>query len=474
MTTFTETEDTLLRLDVELRALRGAVDGALLTRHDAGYEEARGLWNGMLDKRPGGIVRAGTVADVQHAVRFAAAHDVPLAVRGGGHNVAGTASTDGGLVIDLRDLDDVTVDPGKRSVVAGGGARWAQVDGATQIHGLATPGGVVSDTGIGGLTLGGGIGWLRRKHGMSADNMIGVELVTADGQVRWVDAETDPELLWGLRGGGGNFGVATRFAFRLHPVGPQVPTAYVFYPAERSAELLRFFREYCADLADEVAPIAVLGTVPGADMFAREHWGRPYVAFLGAAITADRAVGERLLAPLRQLGAPIVDASDTMPYVEWQTVLDEDYPSGELHYYWKSTNIRELSDDVIALLAEHAQRAPSAHSTVDIWAQGGAMARVPADATAFGDRSDPFLIGVEANWEDSGDNDANIAWTREMVAALQPASSGKEYLNFPGFLEDGQRTLRTAFGDNYERLAALKRRLDPDNVFRLHLNIPPQ
>lgn len=447
--------------------------GATFRPDDPGYAQARGLWNGMLDLQPALIARCAGVDDVQTAVRFAAEHDLLVAVRGGGHNVAGTASADGALVIDLSEMNQVTVNPSARTVRAGGGARWVDVDAATQRHGLATPGGLVSDTGVGGLTLGGGIGWLRRKHGLSCDNLIGARLVTADGTARWVDGNSAPDVLWGLRGGGGNFGVVTEFEFRLHHVGPEVYVGFVFYHGDQTREALRFYRDWTAKLAEEVSSFAICGTVPEADDFPSDTWGEPYILLASCAATTPET-GRQLVQPTRDLGNPIADLSAPMPYVELQKLLDADYPSGELRYYWKSLHLPELSDEIIGLAERWSATRPSPLSTLDIWHLGGAVGQVPADATAFGDRSDPYLLGVESNWALAADDAANLAWTRACVAAFRHVSSNREYLNFPGFLEDPQQTLRAAHGErNYLQLAELKRRLDPNNLFRLHQNVPP-
>lgn len=459
-------------LDGALDKLAETLSGHLIRPEDSGYDGARALWNGIFDRRPAVIARCAGTDDVREVVRFATSHELLVAVRGGGHNVAGTASVDGGLVIDLSAMNQVEVDPSLRRAYAGGGATWGDLDAATQIHGLAAPGGVVSVTGIGGLTLGGGIGWLRRKHGLACDNLLAAELVTADGEVLQVDEGSDPELLWGLRGGGGNLGVATRFEYQLHPVGPEVFVAFVLYRAERTVEILRAYRDYTAGLADEVSSFAICGTIPSDEDFPEEIWDEPYVLLMACA-ACDPEEGERLVRPLRDFGDPLVDLSGPIPYVELQQILDADYPDG-MRYYWKSLHLPALTDDMIELVGDWAAHRPSPLSTLDIWQLGGAMGRVPADGTAFGDRSAPYLLGVESNWKDPSHDDANLAWTRECVDAFRHVSTGREYLNFPGFFEDAEATLQSAYGDaNYRRLAALKRRLDPDNLFRLHHNVSP-
>jgi FAD/FMN-containing dehydrogenase len=454
-----------------MTTLRARFEGQLLTPDDTEYQNSRRIWNGVIDRRPGVIARCHSTADVLAAVGFARANDLPVAVRGGGHNVAGMATVDHGLVVDLSALDAVRVNPARRTVRVGGGAMLGDLDAATQIHGLAVPIGVVSETGIAGLSLSGGIGWLRRKHGLTCDNLLAAEIVTADGEVVAADADQHPDLLWALKGGGGNFGVVTAFEFTAHPLGPEVAVAFVLYPGERAPDVLREVDHYMADAPDEVAPLAFFGRVPAAEPFPAKAHGKPYLAVL-APYAGGADEGERVLGPLRELGSPIVDLSARMPFVEAQKLLDEDYPSGR-RYYWKSIELTELSDDAIRQLMTSADQMRSELSTIDVWFQGGAMGRVAPEATAFGDRSAPILIGVEANWEDAGTDEENIAWARRCVDDLRRFSEGGVYLNFPGFLEEREEMLRAAFGANYERLVQVKTRFDPANVFHLNQNIPP-
>ena len=447
---------------VGLESLRADVRGDVLTPGGAGYDEARVLWNGMIDRHPAGIVRVESAEDVAIALRFAREHGL-VTVRGGGHGVAGNALSDGGLVLDLRRLKAIDVDPVARTARAGGGVTLGELDAATQEHGLATPLGVVTKTGIAGLTLSGGIGWLRRKHGLAVDNLVSLEVVTANGRVLTASESENEELFWALRGGGGSFGVVTSFEYRLHPVGPDVLVAFVLYPGERAAEILRAVDEYTASAPEDVSPLAFLGRVPHADPFPSEAHGVPYVA-VAAVHPGEPSTGERVVAPLRELGDEIVDLSGVMPWVEAQAILDEDYPDG-WHYYWKSVDLDQLGDEALARLEAHAATAPSHHSTIDVWYHGGAMTRVDPDATAFG-RRPSYLIGVEANWEPGDPDDENVAWAREVVDDLSRFSSGGGYLNFPGFFEEGEEQLRASYGQaNYERLVALKNELDPANVF---------
>jgi FAD/FMN-containing dehydrogenase len=456
----------------EVEQFRSGLRGELLRPDDAEYEEARRLWNGVIDRRPALIARCAAVEDVVEAVNFARENDLLLAVRGGGHNVAGTASAEGGLVLDLSDMKSIVVDPERRTVRAAAGATIGELDEETQKHGLATPMGVVSETGIAGLTLNGGMGHLRRKHGLSSDNLLSVELVTADGRLLTASEEENADLFWAVRGGGGNFGVVTSFEYRLYPVGPEVMCAFVFYPGDLAREVLRSAEGYVAGAPDEVSPLSFLGRVPRVEDFPEEWHGEQFVGLL-AVYAGPVEEGEEALRPLRDLGDPIADFSGPMPYTEVQKLLDEDYPDG-WRYYWKSVNVDGLGDEAIEALMEHARTAPSDHSTIDVWFQGGAMGRVGADESAFGDRSAPILLGIEANWEEAPEDDeANIAWARGCYSDLRRFSGGGMYLNFPGFLEEGQGLIRDAYGANYERLVALKNEYDPANLFRLNQNIDP-
>ena len=445
-------------------------EGEIVTPEDPTYDEARAIWNGVIDRRPAIIARCGSTADVVVALRSARDRGLTVAVRGGGHNVAGMGSVDGGLVIDLSPMRAVDVDPASAVARVAGGATLHDLDAATQVHGLATPVGIVSETGVAGLTLSGGMGWQRRKHGLSCDNLRSAQAVTADGQVVMASADEHADLFWGLRGGGGNFGIVTSFWFKIHPVGPDVAVAFVLYPAERAEDVFGGCDAWTAAAPEDVSPLAFFGRVPPVETFPAELHGRAFAAV--GAVHPNAPEGEDLLRPLRELAEPLLDLSSTMSYVDAQTLLDEDYPKGA-RYYWKSINLRGLGDGALTQLEGSAAEAPSGLSTIDVWYQGGAMGRVGAEATAFGDRSAPILIGVEANWEDPADDEANIAWARACIEDLRPFSSGGSYLNFPGFLEEGEAQVRDAYGANLERLVRVKSAYDPDNVFRVNQNIAP-
>lgn len=454
----------------DINAFKSKLNGSLIQAGDENYDAARQIWNGMFDKRPAIIVRCANSTDVMNAVHFARDCHLLVAVRGGAHNVAGLASYDDGFVIDLSQMRAVAVDPQARTVKVEGGAQLGDIDSATQTYGLVVPTGVVSETGIGGLTLNGGVGWLRRKWGMTCDNLISVELVTAEGQLIKASKSQNQELFWALRGGGGNFGIVTSFEFELHRLGPEVMFCFVIYPD--SQDIVQKFREYAQNEPEEVGMLASTGTVPEDENFPQEWWHQPF--FLVAACYAGSPEqGERVLQPLREWGQPIVDFSDRLAFTEVQKFLDADYPKGR-NYYWKSVYLKELSDVTIDTLLTLNRKAPSHHSTIDILTMGGALSRVNPDESPLSPREAPYMIGIEANWDDPADNKRNIAWVRECVARLEKFTAPGNYLNFPGFLEEGDKLIKDAYGENLKRLARVKQQYDPDNFFRLNQNIKPE
>lgn len=463
------------RLNQEhVQTLAQRLRGELIQPGAAHYDEARAVWNGMIDRYPALIARCTSIEDVVAAVNFARAHDLVLAVRGGGHNVAGHGTCDDGLVIDLAPMHTVDVDPVNRVARVGGGATWGQVDAATQAYGLATPGGVFTDTGVAGLTLGGGYGWLRNKFGLSCDNLIGAEVVTADGRVIHVSETENTDLLWGLRGGGGNFGVVTSFEYRLHPVGPEVMFVFAFHDGsgDNMRRAIQLYRDYSATAPDEVSTLLACGVIPpDPHAFPEAIHGRRFV-LLGGLYAGPVDAGKRALQPLLDFGAPLMDASGVMPYIEAQKMFDHDYPDGR-RYYWKSLNLSRLDDEVIERIVAHARKQVSPFSTTDIWHIGGAVTRVSAEESAFNGRQAAFLLSPEANWDDLADDEANINWLRTFIAEMEEFSDGSRYLNFPGFQEEGDTMMRTSFGPQYARLAALKDKYDPTNLFRLNANIKP-
>jgi len=448
-------------------ALAPKVSGDLLRPGDDAFDAATELWNGTIRRRPALIVRPASTDEVSAAVRFAARVGAPVAVRSGGHNVAGFAMCDDGVVIDLSAMNSVDVDAEQRLARAGGGATWGDLDRATQPHGLAAPGGLVSKTGIGGLTLGGGLGWMRRQHGLSCDNLASVEIVTADGEIRRASEEENPDLFWGIRGGGGNFGVVTQFEYHLHPIGPEVMFAFVLYPLEDGLEVLQGWRAFCDAAPDEVSSVVLCGTAPGGDPFPPDVKGRQFVA-IAAVHSGLPEEGEQVMQQLRALGRPLCDFSERSLYIEVQKAFDEDYPDGG-RYYWKSLYLDRFDDAAIERVLELAASRPSPLSTVDVWQLGGAMARIGPDATAFGSRDAPYLLGVEANWVDPADDDTNRQWTQGACARMSRFSTQTSYLNF----EPDPMVISQPHSPGQDRLAALKRRYDPDNLFRNNHAIAP-
>ncbi|WIG58775.1 MAG: putative oxidoreductase, oxygen dependent, FAD-dependent protein [Ktedonobacterales bacterium] len=457
-----------------ITGLDARLSGRVIRPSDTDYDQARAVWNGLIDRRPALIVRCQDTSDVVVAVTYAREQRLPIAVRGGSHNVAGHATCDDGLVIDLSPMKRITVSPDARLARAEGGVTWGELDAATQAHGLATPGGVYSRTGIAGLTLGGGFGWLRNTYGLACDNLVAAQVVTADGRVIRASETENRDLLWGLRGGGGNFGVVTEFEYRLRPVGPEVMFAFVFHDGsgEHMARAIRFYRDFCATAPNAINSIAVCGIIPPQDeIYPAAIHHRPFVLF-GALYAGPVAEGQRALRPLIDFGTPLLDFSGVKPYVEAQQLFDADFPDG-LRYYWKSLNLTRLDDAVINRLVEHARQQPSVLSTTDLWHIGGAVRRPSADEAAFHGRDAAFLLNPEANWEDPRDDAANIRWVRQFVEDMREFSDGSRYLNFAGFQEEGNQMMRGAFGPQYARLVALKNTYDPTNLFHLNQNIPP-
>ena len=451
--------------------LRRVSDAEIVVAGDGGYDGARAVWNAMIDRRPAAIIRCRNAADVVTAVSFARAQGLPVSIRGGGHNVAGHAVGDGGVMIDLSGMRGVRVDPERRRAWVEGGATWGDVDRATQVFGLATPGGLISDTGVAGLTLSGGIGWLRSRHGLCIDNLVAAEVVTADGRLMRASPEENADLLWALKGGGGNFGIVTAFEFALHPVGPKVMFCAPIYSLEAGSGPIRFWRDFLHDKNDSVGSLVEFSTVPEDPAFPRDAWGKR-VYTIAAVYAGAAAEGEALLQPLRELAQPIADFSGRMDYCELQKLYDTLMPAGQYRCYWKCHYLSGLDDEVIDKIVAGNASPPSPNTLSSIWNFGGATARVPADATAFGDRSMPYMLSIDSVWREAGDDDANIAWTRAFWSRMQPhAQQGRLYLNFPGLGEEGERLLRDSFGANYGRLQAIKRKYDPENIFRFNQNI---
>jgi FAD/FMN-containing dehydrogenase len=454
---------------VDIRELRTSLRGPLLQPGDAGYDAARRVWNGAIDRKPALIARATGPADVITAVNFARANDLLVSVRGGGHNVTGNAVCDGGLMIDLSLMKGIRVDRARRTVAAQGGVTWGELDHETQAFGLATTGGQISTTGIAGLTLGGGLGWLMRKCGLVVDNLLSADVVTADGRLLTVSATENADLFWGLRGGGGNLGLVTSFEYRLHPIGPIVTGGVILHPAERAAEALRFYREYMAKASDdEMVAFAFQSAPPAPFVPARLH-GAPVVGFALCHV-GSLEEGQRAVERLRAFGRPLVEQMGPMPYTAVQKMMDEAMPFGR-HVYLRSDHLTGLGEDVIQACVQQTAGVTSPLSVAVIIPLGGAVARVGEHDTAFSHRTTPFDIDIFAIWTDPREADRHLAWGRGFGAALQPFSRGV-YINEMG--SEGDERIRAAYHpDNYARLVGLKNQYDPTNFWRMNQNIKP-
>ncbi len=452
-----------------LATLRRGFRGRLLEPADDGYDDARTLFNAMIDRRPAVIAQCTGVDDVAAALRFARESGLPCAVRSGGHSVAGASICDDGIVIDVRPMDDVEIDPERRIARVGAGCTWARFDRAAQVHGLATTGGRVSITGVAGLTLGGGSGWLERKHGLTCDNLVAVELVTASGELVRASEHEHPDLFWALHGGGGNFGVATTFEFALHPVGPEVFVLLTVHRAERERELLAHFRDYMAGAPDAVGTAFVHLTGPdGDDLIPPELVGEPIVLLAGM-YAGSVQEGEEVLRPLREYGPPVADGSGPMAYADFQCALD-DAPG--YRNYWTAVYLSDAGDDALDAVAASSARTPAGPSQMFIVPWGGAVATIAEDETPMARRDAAWVVHPFGVWDDPADDERNIAWARDCRRELAPYASDGVYLNFIG--DEGEERIRAAFGETrYRRLTAIKAKYDPDNVFRLNHNIKP-
>lgn len=439
---------------------KAGMRGEVLRPGAAGYDAARTVWNGMIDKHPALIARCTHVDDVVNAVNFARTHGLVVAVRGGGHNVAGKAVCEGGLMIDLTPMKEIQIDAETRMAHVGAGVLWGELDQATQVHGLATPGGTVSHTGVAGLTLGGGLGWLMATHGLSCDNLLSAQVVLADGQTVIASSTERPDLFWALRGGGGNFGIVTRFDFRLHPVGPMVLGGMLMCPMEQAKEVLHFYRDFVATSPDQLSVFAALLSTPD---------GFPAVGLL-VGWFGPMEEGERHIEPIRKFATPIADMVGPMPYAALQSMLDDGVPFG-LHRYWKSGYYEELSDEVLDLIIEHTTSKTSPLTTVILFHMHGVCTRVSPEATAFGLRRTQWDFDIVSQWQDPATANQHIAWTRNFWQAVAPFTAGV-YVNHLD-ADDSSNRVRAAYGPNYERLVEVKRHYDPSNFFQLNHNIVP-
>jgi FAD/FMN-containing dehydrogenase len=452
-------------------ALRRAFRGPVVLPGDEAYDEVRAVYNGMIDKRPALIARCTGTADVIEAVRFAREHDLVIAVRGGGHNVTGNSACEGGILIDLQLMRGMHVDPARRRSWAQGGMTWAQFDRESQVHGLATPGGVVSTTGVAGFSLVGGMGWLMRRHGLTADNVLGAEMVTAAAEVVRADAEENPELYWGLRGAGGNFGIVTTFEHALHPVGPTIYGGTLFYPFEQADELFRFYREFVeAPAPDDLTIWIAWLYAPSAPHVPKDVQGRLCFAIAGC-WAGPLEHGERLMQPWRDVAEPLVDDFRPRSYTDLQRMLDRTAPPGGRNY-WKSDYFDSMDDEAIDAINAGLPHMPSRRGQVHVGIMEGAYGRVGEEDTAFRRRDARYFIQYVTMWDDPGDDEENIGWTREYADTVKPYTTGGVYLNFIG--DEGAERVREAYGPaKWQRLVALKDEWDPENVFRLNQNIPP-
>jgi FAD/FMN-containing dehydrogenase len=443
-------------------AFRARLRGTLLSPGADGYDKARMVWNGNIDRRPALIARCTGVADVIEAVNFARANHLLVAVRGGGHNAAGHGTCDGGIVIDLTQMKGIRVDPRSRTAQAQGGVTWAEIDRESQAFGLATPGGNVSNTGIAGLTLGGGVGSLSGQYGLSCDNLLSADVVTADGQFLRASAQENQDLFWALRGGGGNFGIVTSFEFQLHPAGPMVLGGMVMHPMTRAKDVLRFYREFCMSLPDKAFALAALLTSPD---------GVPMSAML-LCHNDSTDEGERVLEPARKFGPPVADLVQPLPYTARQAILDAGFAAHGVQRYWKSGFDDKLSDQLIDLLVEGAANFPSAMSAIACYPIHGAAIRVASEATAYALRQALWDVNAVAQWLDPAESERHIAWARQLWARVEPHTTGTAYPNHMAGDERPER-VRASYGKNYERLVKPKNKYDPDNFFRLNPNIKP-
>lgn len=444
--------------------------GRLLTRDSDGYHQARTVWNAMIDRHPALILQCVSTEDVVKAVRFADDQDLLVAVRGGGHNIAGNAVCDGGLMIDLSLMKTVEVDQANRRARVAAGATLGDFDREAQAFGLATPLGINSTTGVAGLTLGGGFNWLSRRYGLAIDNLISADVVTAKGELLTASESQNADLFWAIRGGGGNFGVVTSFEFRLHEVGPDVLSGLIVHPLNAARDVLRFYRDFIKDTPDEFVCWFVMRHAPPLPFLLPEWHGKEILGLAVCYCGRDLAEGERIAQPLRQFGQPIADVVAPHLYAVWQSILDPLLTPG-MRNYWKSHDVAEMSDGLIDVLVDFAGRLPDPQTEIAFAQLGGAVSRVPADATAYGHRDGQFVINMHGRWEDPAKDAECISWARELFRASAPFSTGAVYVNF--MTQEEQDRVRSAYGNNYNRLVQIKNKYDPTNLFRMNQNIQP-
>ncbi|MHA2087625.1 MAG: FAD-binding oxidoreductase [Promethearchaeota archaeon] len=447
----------------DINEFRSNIRGKVLIEGEEGYENARKIWNGIIDKKPAIIVQCKGVADVIRSVNYARIHQLRTSVRSGGHNVAGGALNNGGIVIDLSDMRSVHVDPINRVARVEGGVRLGDIDHETQIFGLATPTGLVTETGIAGLTLRGGFGHLTRRFGLTSDNLLSVDIVTATGELIKANSEENSDLFWAIRGGGMNLGIVVSFEYKLYNIGPEVLFIMKLFPAEKGKEALKFLRDYIKKAPEELGLIGFYGTMPDNQETEAKVRGKRIFAFYGC-YTGPKSKRNDILNNLKKFGEPLADYSGIMEFVKAQSALDEDYPDG-IRYYWKSLYLNELTDEAIDLIHKWGTNRPSELSTLDIWFVGGAMKRIDPQETAFNRRDANYMLGIEANWTKATNDIMNIEWTRNTWKNINQFSDGGLYFNFAGFEEDTEQLLKDSYGDNYKRLISIKKKYDPLNMF---------
>jgi FAD/FMN-containing dehydrogenase len=451
----------------EIEDLRARMRGRVVLPEEDDYDTARKIWNAMIDCRPAMIIECAGTADVMHAVRFGRKHNLLTSVRGGGHNVAGNSLCDAGMVIDLGGLNSVRVDPIAKVARVGGGCRLGQVDQETEPFGLVVPSGIVTDTGVGGLTTGGGMGWLHRKWGLTCDNLLSADVVTANGELVVASAASNPDLFWGIRGGGGNFGIVTSFEFRCRDFGPTALAGLVVHPFDAAPDLFRFFRAFTASAPDEVSSIAILRLAPPAPFLPEEIHGKP-VAIYASCYAGDPEEGEAAVAPIKEFGNPIADVLVPKPFLKHQSMLDAGQPAGG-RYYWKSHYFDELTDDMLDATVARGAAIRSPMSIFALVHMGGAVSRVGEDETAYPNRKSPYVMNVNASWMDRAEDEIHRGWARETWETLDPFSTGGRYVNFEA--EDGVEAIYGS--EKYRRLAEVKATYDPDNFFRMNQNVKP-
>ena len=457
---------------INIEELQATFRGRLIQPDNADYDEVRQVWNGYIDKHPAIIAECTGTADVIDAVKFARKNDIEVSVRGGGHNVAGSALCDDGMVIDLSKMRGIHVDAAKKTARVQGGATWGDLDRETQVFGLAAPGGVVSTTGVAGLTLGGGLGWLRKKHGLSCDNLHSVDIVTANGKLLTASRNENKDLFWALRGGGGNFGIVTSFVFDLHEVGPTVMMCAVMYPIDIAERVLATWKDFMISSPDEISSQLLFWAIPDIDAFPEEARGKHVIA-ISAMYVGDPDEGEKAFRELREIDTPVIDLSGKIPYTVANSMFDPFFPKHERYYYFKSQDLASLNNETRDAIIKGAKNRPVDSMLLAIWHYGGQMNRIGSKDTAFGSRDTTFLLSVDSIWDDPADSEEVITWSREFLDRMKRFAGDGMYVNFSGFGEEGDDLVQAAYGDNYKRLVEIKANYDPTNFFHNNQNIKP-